>query len=172
MSMTREEVLAQMESSFKEMTPTQQTTSFFSEEGKDWSPALLLEEVRNDTEMGKRYVAQWSKANSTPVASSYEDILAMMEEDYTLATAEWRDSVLYTRADGTQMTPTLVLQEVRSKSVEGLALAQSYARNAEQDLALLDMLDKVLGPEEANKLLEQILGGGGRGPIADDSDSN
>lgn len=169
--MTRAEVLAQMESSFKEMTPAQQTTPFFTEDGKDWSPALLLEEVRNDTEMGKRYVAQWSKTNSTIPASSYEEILAMMEEDYKLAPAEWRDTVLYTRADGTQMTPTLVLEEVRNKSVEGMKVAQSYARNAEQDLALLDMLDKVLGPEETNKLLEQILGGN-RTSAANNSDSN
>lgn len=164
-------MLAQMESSFSEMTPATQTTPFFTEEGKDWSPALLLEEVRNDTEMGKRYVAQWSKTNSTPVASSYEDILAMMEEDYKLAPADWRDAPLYTKADGTQMTPTLVLEEVRNKTVEGMKLAQSYARNAEQDLALLDMLDKVLGPEEANKLLEQILGGAPR-PVSNDLDSN
>src|SRR5665213_954711 len=92
--MTREEVLASMEASFKEMSQEQQTATFFTEDGKDWSPALLLEEVRNDTEIGKKYVVKWSEANSTLPASSYEETLAMMEEDYKLAPAGWRDTVL------------------------------------------------------------------------------
>ncbi len=61
MSMTREQVLAEMEASFSEMTPEEQTAILFTEGDKGWSPALLLEEVRNNTETGQQYVENWSQ---------------------------------------------------------------------------------------------------------------
>jgi hypothetical protein len=58
--MTREEVLAEMEASFATMPEDIKTEVLFTEAGKDWTPTLLLEEVRNDTEMGQKYVKSWS----------------------------------------------------------------------------------------------------------------
>ncbi len=60
MSMTREQVLAEMEASFNEMTEEEKTGTLFTEGDKNWSPALLLEEVRNNTEIGQQYVLNWS----------------------------------------------------------------------------------------------------------------
>ena len=59
--MTREEVLAEMEEDFRFMTTEEQETPFFAAaDGKDLSPKNLIEEVRNDTELGKQYVQAWS----------------------------------------------------------------------------------------------------------------
>jgi hypothetical protein len=58
--MTREEVLAEMEASFAEMPEDMKTEVLFSDGNTDWTPTLLLEEIRNDTEMGKQYVVAWS----------------------------------------------------------------------------------------------------------------
>ena len=59
--MTREQVLAEMEASFADMPEDLKTQVLYNERGTDWTPALLLEEVRNDTEYGKLYVESWSK---------------------------------------------------------------------------------------------------------------
>lgn len=58
--MTQEEVLAQMESSFAEMPEDIKTTVLFTENGTDWTPTLLLEAVRNDTEFGRLYAKSWA----------------------------------------------------------------------------------------------------------------
>jgi hypothetical protein len=61
MAMTREEVLAEMESSFAEMTEEERTNVLFADDsGAEWSPALLIAEVRGDTDIGKKYVQSWS----------------------------------------------------------------------------------------------------------------
>lgn len=60
MAMTREEVLAEMEASFQEMTEEEKTGVLFHEEGTDWTPTLLLEAVRNDTEFGQKYAQTWA----------------------------------------------------------------------------------------------------------------
>jgi len=61
MAMTREQVLAEMEEGFTQMSEEDKTTVLFSYEDKDWSPNLLLEEVRQDTDFGKKYVEEWSR---------------------------------------------------------------------------------------------------------------
>lgn len=61
MSMTREQVLAEMEESFGEMRDETKTTVLFRENDQDWTPTLLLEEVRNNTEMGQRYAKLWEQ---------------------------------------------------------------------------------------------------------------
>jgi hypothetical protein len=59
--MTREEVLAEMETSFNnDLTEPDRHTPLFEKDGKEWTPAMLLEEVRNSTEIGNWYVQQWS----------------------------------------------------------------------------------------------------------------
>lgn len=58
--MNRDEVLAEMEASFSQMTQEEQTTPLFTEEGRDWSPAALIEEVRSDSPIGKEYVTAWA----------------------------------------------------------------------------------------------------------------
>ena len=60
MAMTRDQVLAQMESSFAEMSEDQQNEVLFTDGGVDWTPTLLLTEVRGDTEIGQKYVQSWS----------------------------------------------------------------------------------------------------------------
>lgn len=60
MAMTREQVLAEMEADFEQMTAEQRTEILFTEGDKGWSPALLIEEVRNNTETGQQYVKNWS----------------------------------------------------------------------------------------------------------------
>jgi len=60
MAMTREQVLAEMELSYAEMTEQEQNDVLFADGGVDWTPTLLLAEVRGDTEIGKKYVQSWS----------------------------------------------------------------------------------------------------------------
>lgn len=60
MAMTREQVLAEMEASFAEMTEVEQNEVLFSDLGRDWTPTALLAEVRGDTEIGQNYVKSWS----------------------------------------------------------------------------------------------------------------
>lgn len=62
MGMTRDEVLAEMEASFSEMTEKEQNEVLFNDSGVDWSPSLLLAEVRGDTEIGREYVKRWSES--------------------------------------------------------------------------------------------------------------
>jgi hypothetical protein len=73
--MTREEVLAEMETSFAEMTDDLKSTVLFTDEGKEWTPTLLLEEVRNDTETGKSYVIAWSQNKGI---QQMEDLLSAL----------------------------------------------------------------------------------------------
>jgi len=61
MAMTREQVLAEMEASYEQMTVEQRDEVLFNERGQDWTPTLLLQEVRNDTEYGKLYVESWGR---------------------------------------------------------------------------------------------------------------
>lgn len=58
--MTREEVLAQMEASYETMQPEDRNEVLFSEGGTDYSPTLLLQAVRDNTEFGQKYVTSWS----------------------------------------------------------------------------------------------------------------
>jgi hypothetical protein len=60
MAMTHEEVLAEMEASFSEMTEEERTSVLFSDQGTDWTPTLLLAEVRGNTETGQKYVKSWA----------------------------------------------------------------------------------------------------------------
>lgn len=61
MAMTREQVLAQMEASYEKMPQDIRDKVLFHEKGQDWTPTLLLAEVRNDTEYGKLYVESWAR---------------------------------------------------------------------------------------------------------------
>ena len=61
MSMTREQVLAEMEESFGTMDEELKTKVLFREGDQDWSPTLLLEAVRNNTEFGVRYTKSWEQ---------------------------------------------------------------------------------------------------------------
>lgn len=60
MGMTREEVLAEMEADFAQMTDEEKNGVLFRDADKDWTPALLIEEVRNATEYGVKYAESWS----------------------------------------------------------------------------------------------------------------
>lgn len=60
MAMTREQVLAEMEASYEKMSEEKRNEVLFNERGQDWTPTLLLAEVRNDTEYGKLYAESWS----------------------------------------------------------------------------------------------------------------
>ena len=59
MEMTRDQVLAEMQASYEQMTDEQRNEVLFNEQGRDWTPTLLLAEVQNDTEYGKLYVKAW-----------------------------------------------------------------------------------------------------------------
>jgi hypothetical protein len=76
MAMTREQVLAEMEASFAEMTEQEQTEVLFSDGGIDWSPTLLLAEVRGDTDIGKKYVKSWS--DNKEANAGLESLLAAL----------------------------------------------------------------------------------------------
>lgn len=76
MAMTREQVLAEMESSYAEMTEQEQNDVLFSDGGVDWTPSLLLAEVRGDTEIGKKYVKSWSDNKESNVL--LESLLASL----------------------------------------------------------------------------------------------
>lgn len=60
MAMTREQVLAEMEASYEQMPEETRNRVLYTEQGTDWTPTLLLAEVRNDTEYGKLYVQSWA----------------------------------------------------------------------------------------------------------------
>jgi len=76
MAMTRDEVLAEMEASYQEMTDEEKDGFLFSEQGTDWTPTLLLEAVRSDTDFGKLYVESWA-ANKQRTAL-LDDLLAAL----------------------------------------------------------------------------------------------
>lgn len=77
MAMTREQVLAQMESDFNDvMTDEERNEVLFNEEGIDWTPTLLIEAVRNDTDFGKRYVESWSRNQEQQ--AGLQDLLAAL----------------------------------------------------------------------------------------------
>ncbi len=61
MEMTRDQVLAEMQASYELMSVEQRNEVLFNEQGRDWTPTLLLEEVRNETEYGKLYVQAWGR---------------------------------------------------------------------------------------------------------------
>ncbi len=61
MAMTREQVLAQMESDYAQMPDDLRNEVLFSQEGTDWTPTLLIEAVRSDSDFGKKYVESWSR---------------------------------------------------------------------------------------------------------------
>lgn len=61
MAMTREQVLADMEADYEQMTDAERNEVLFNERGQDWTPTLLLAEVRADSEYGKLYVEAWSR---------------------------------------------------------------------------------------------------------------
>lgn len=67
--MTHDETLVEMEKDFNLMTDKEKDTILFFQDGKDWSPKLLLEEVRNKTEMGLSFAKQW--------ASNHEAVQAL-----------------------------------------------------------------------------------------------
>ena len=76
--MTREEVLAEMESSYAEMTPEEQNSVVTADDnGKEYTPTMLLQEVRGDTEVGKLYVQAWSQ-NKDARADMEKIIAALM----------------------------------------------------------------------------------------------
>jgi len=59
--MTREEVLSEMEADYKLMNEEERAGVLFTEEGQDWSPTLLIQAVRDNTEFGQKYVKSWSQ---------------------------------------------------------------------------------------------------------------
>lgn len=77
MAMTREQVLAEMEASFGEMTEDEKNEALFDHEGISWTPTLLLAEVQNDTDFGKEYVQRWSQ-NKESQAQLQDLLLALL----------------------------------------------------------------------------------------------
>lgn len=77
MAMTRDEVLAEMEASYEQMSEDIRSEVLFNEQGKDWTPTLLLAEVRSDTDFGKLYVQKWAQ-NKEAQAGGLEALLAML----------------------------------------------------------------------------------------------
>ena len=77
MAMTREEVLAEMEASYAQMSEEIRSEVLFNEQGKDWTPTLLLQEVRDNTDFGNLYVEKWSQ-NKEAQAGGLEALLAML----------------------------------------------------------------------------------------------
>lgn len=74
--MTHEEVLAQMEADYKIMTPEVRETVLFNGEGKDWTPTMLIEEVRSGSEVGHRYTNNWAMSvEEEELLSKLKDIL-------------------------------------------------------------------------------------------------
>lgn len=61
MSMTREQVLAEMEASFSEMDESTKTEVLFTDGETGYTPTLLLQAVRDNTEYGQRYVKIWEQ---------------------------------------------------------------------------------------------------------------
>ena len=77
MAMTRDQVLAEMESSYAEMTEQEQSDVLFTDDnGVDWTPTSLLAEVRGDTEIGQNYVKRWSESKESN--SLLESLLASL----------------------------------------------------------------------------------------------
>jgi len=76
MAMTREQVLAEMEADFEQMTEEDRNGVLFSDSGTDWTPSLLIQSVRDNTEFGQNYVKSWS-ANREQQAG-LEDLLAAL----------------------------------------------------------------------------------------------
>jgi hypothetical protein len=60
MAMTREQVLAEMEADFEVMTQEERDGVLFTDSGTDWTPNLLIQAVRDNTEFGQQYVTSWS----------------------------------------------------------------------------------------------------------------
>ena len=59
--MTQAQVLVQMEESFGRMKEEDKTRTLFNDGEKDWTPTLMLEEVRGDTERGQKYAKNWAQ---------------------------------------------------------------------------------------------------------------
>lgn len=76
MAMTREQVLAEMEADYELMTDEERNGVLFNHEGKDWTPALLIQEVRDNTEYGQGYVQSWSLNREQQ--AGIEDLLAAL----------------------------------------------------------------------------------------------
>lgn len=77
MAMTREQVLAQMEADYNEvMTEEERNEVLFTDSGIDWTPTLLIEAVRNDTDFGKQYVESW--ARNQEQQAGLQDLLAAL----------------------------------------------------------------------------------------------
>jgi hypothetical protein len=76
MAMTREQVLAQMEADYEIMPDEIRNKVLFTEEGVDYTPTLLIAEVRNDTDFGKRYVQSW--ARNVEEQSALFDLLGVL----------------------------------------------------------------------------------------------
>ncbi len=76
MAMTREQVLAEMEASYELMEEKTRSEVLFTEQGTDWTPTLLLAEVRNDTDFGRLYVEKWSQNKEANVG--LEQLLAAL----------------------------------------------------------------------------------------------
>lgn len=77
MAMTREQVLAEMEASYEQMDEEIRSEVLFTEQGQDWTPTLLLQEVRDNTDFGNLYVEKWSQ-NKDAQAGSLEALLAAL----------------------------------------------------------------------------------------------
>jgi hypothetical protein len=70
--MTREEVLTEMQEGFDHMTPEVRETTILTKDGKNWTPNMIMEAIRNDTEDGQRFAREWSEDR---------DLQAKEEED-------------------------------------------------------------------------------------------
>lgn len=62
MAMTREQVLAEMEADYKEMSEAERSEVLFNHDNRDWTPTQLIQEVRDNTEYGQGYVSSWSQS--------------------------------------------------------------------------------------------------------------
>ena len=77
--MTREEVLAEMQADFDTMTEEEKSEKLFERDSKMWTPRLLLEEVRNDTEIGKWFMGVWEEnKNADAQMQAIESALAQL----------------------------------------------------------------------------------------------
>lgn len=81
--MTHEEVLAEMEKSFSDMTPPDRQEVVVKIDGKTFYPKDVLEEVRSGSELGHRFSAAWAQSNESEsvMMDALATILGMDKND-------------------------------------------------------------------------------------------
>lgn len=76
MSMTREQVLAEMEESFNGMDEKTKNEVLFTDGETGYTPTLLLQAVRDNTEYGQRYTKIWEQNKAAN--AQVDELLAML----------------------------------------------------------------------------------------------